>query len=259
MDAAREQGRVFGEVAADYDDVRPGYPVEIADHVLAYAGSRPRSVAESGAGTGKGTEVLRTLNAPITCVEPDPAMAGVLRRRFAGDRLVTVTVSRFEDWTPPVGGVDLLASAQAWHWVDPERRTRLAADTLSPGGVLAIFGHEYGFADDDTAEAVNKVYLKYAPEISEGPNTRRHRGLFHTDEIRESSLFTDVEERQVVRIVPFPTLRYLRLLATFSPHRMLDEPKRVRLHAALAELIDGRGGVLHQRLATGLILARRVA
>src|SRR5262245_12356310 len=145
MTMPRDQRRVFGEVAEAYDDVRPGYPAQVLDLIVAYAGRVPGSVVESGAGTGKGTALLRTLDVPLTCVEPDPAMAGVLARRFAGDDLVSVVVSRFEDWTPPPGGVDLLASAQAWHWVGRQVRTDLAAAALAPGGVLAVFGHDFGF------------------------------------------------------------------------------------------------------------------
>lgn len=259
MVSERVQSQVFGEVATEYDDVRPGYPVEIADRVLAYAESRPRSIVEVGAGTGKGTEVLRTLDAPIVCVEPDAAMAGVLRRRFAEDQLVDIAVSRFEDWTPPTTGVDLLASAQAWHWVGHRTRTQLAADALAPGGVLALFAHDFGFADGDTATAMQNVYLKYAPEIAHGVPSNLHPDVFHPDELRTSPLFTDFEQQEVIRVVPFPTPRYLRLLSTFSNHRMLPDQRRARLHQAIAELIDGRGGVLHQQLTTGLILARRAA
>ena len=50
----------------------------LADAIVAYHGGAPASVAEIGAGTGKGTEVLAALGAPMTCIEPDPRMAAVL-------------------------------------------------------------------------------------------------------------------------------------------------------------------------------------
>ncbi|QGN48969.1 class I SAM-dependent methyltransferase [Micromonospora sp. WMMD558] len=262
MTAPREQRRVFGEVADAYDDVRPGYPAEILDLITAYAGRAPRTVAESGAGTGKGTALLRGLGVPLTCVEPDPAMAALLTRRFDGDDLVSVVVSRFEDWTPPPGGVDLLASAQAWHWVDRTRRSRLAAEALAPGGVLAVFGHDFGFVDARLRAELDAVYLQHAPEIADQPGrpvNTRHPGVFHPDELRGSPWFIDVEEQRVVTVVPYDTARYLTLLSTFSPHRMLPEQQRSRLHRALADLVDARGGVVEQRLTTGLCLARRVS
>ena len=47
----RERGQVFGELAEEYDRVRPGYPAELVTDVLALAGPGP--VLEVGAGTGK--------------------------------------------------------------------------------------------------------------------------------------------------------------------------------------------------------------
>jgi len=254
----RKQRQVFGEVADAYDEVRPGYPAEIAGRIGAYLGHPPARIVESGAGTGKGTAVLRTFAAPLTCVEPDPAMAAVLRRRFAGDALVEVFLGSFEDWTPPPDGVDLLASAQAWHWVDPARRNQLAYDALAPGGALAIFGNHYGFAEGLFLDEMDAIYDEIAPEIADPPDKRVDRSrAFHHNEIAESGLFADVETQYLETVVHFDTQRYLTLLSTFSPHRMLPEEKRAPLHAALADLIDRHGGVLEQQITTGLWLARK--
>lgn len=256
--ASRERRQVFGEVAEAYDEVRPGYPQEIAERIAAYLSHAPARIVEVGAGTGKGTTLLRTFAAPLTCVEPDPAMAAVLRRRFAGDDLVEVFSGPFEDWTPPAGGVELLASAQAWHWVDPARRNLLAHDALAPGGALAVFGHNYGFADGPFLDEMDAIYHELAPELADAPEARanRHR-MVSFDDIAESGLFTDVEQLDVQTVVHFDSPRYLRLLSTFSGHRLLPEGKRALLHAALGGLIDRHGGVVEQRITTGLWLARR--
>lgn len=74
---------VFGEVAAACGQVRPGYPPEVAEAVLAYHGGVPAHVVELGAGTGKGTEVLPHVGAPITCIEPDPRMVELLAAKAA--------------------------------------------------------------------------------------------------------------------------------------------------------------------------------
>ncbi|MFJ1539436.1 class I SAM-dependent methyltransferase [Micromonospora chalcea] len=116
---------VFGTVADLYERVRPGYPPEIAASILAYHGGTPASVVEVGAGTGKGTDVLVRIGAPLTCVEPDARMAARLTERFPDAR---VEVTTFERWASSAGGVDVLACAMAWHWLDAATRNALAPD-----------------------------------------------------------------------------------------------------------------------------------
>ena len=112
---------VFGTVADLYARVRPRYPPEIAESALAHHGGTPASVVEVGAGT----DVLVGIGAPITCVEPDALMAARLTERFPDAR---VEVTTFERWAPPAGGVDVLACATAWHWLDAATRNALVPD-----------------------------------------------------------------------------------------------------------------------------------
>jgi hypothetical protein len=52
-DTGREQRLVFGEVADEYDDVRPGDPAELVDAVFDYAGAVPDAMVDIGDGTGR--------------------------------------------------------------------------------------------------------------------------------------------------------------------------------------------------------------
>jgi len=85
-----------------------------------------------------------------------------------------------------------------------------------------------------------------------------------TAELAGSAWFVDVEERRFRRAVPYPAQRYIRLLTTFSRHRMLPPDQRERLHTGIAEVLDAHGGVLDVQLDTVLALggaqtSRRVA
>jgi SAM-dependent methyltransferase len=252
---AREQRLVFGEVADSYDDVRAGYPAEIAEKIFGYVGGRV-PVVEVGAGTGKGTAIFVAAGVRVTCVEPDPAMAAVLRGRFDG--AVDVWPGNFEDWVPPAGGVPLLCSAQAWHWVDPATRWRLAHDALAPDGVMALFGHAYTFADADLERDLHAEYARLAPELlyaGDGRLESPEKGWFH-EEMLGSGLFTGIESVVVVSTVPYPTARYRALLNTFSGHRMLEPARRAALHDALDVVADRHGGVVDVRLDTLLTTGR---
>ncbi len=125
MTTGRVRARVFGEVADEYDRVRPSYPAALVDDVLAYAQLDGGPAIDVGAGTGKATLSFAERGLTITAVEPDEAMAAVLARRVAAYPPVTVVVSAFEDYAPD-RTFGLLFSAQAWHWVDPAVRRTLS-------------------------------------------------------------------------------------------------------------------------------------
>jgi SAM-dependent methyltransferase len=254
----REQRLVFGEVARSYDDVRAGYPAGIGERIFAYTkGLVP--VVEIGAGTGKATAMLIAAGAAaVTCVEPDPAMAEVLRARFGGQ--IEVCLCGFEQWSPPAGGVPLICSAQAFHWVDEATRWWRAHDALAPGGTLALFGHGYGFSDSTLEDKINIVYDQIAPELRDDPAAPRvlvpEDEWYHVD-MAGSGLFEEITSTWVEAVIPYPTSRYLALLTTFSNHRMLPAERRELLHDGIGTVIDRAGGVVDVHLKTLLTTGRR--
>jgi hypothetical protein len=247
---------VFGPIADLYDEARPGYPTALVDAILDYADA-PAAAVEVGAGTGKGTEAFVDRGLALTCVEPDPVMAAVHRRRFGDVAHVQTVVSRFEQWTPPPSGMPLVMSPMSWHWLDPVTRCALAHRALSAGGALAIFGHRYGFDDPELKAELDRGYAELAPELRAGSTTPKVTTEGSPDEIQASGLFTDVRVDRFAGAVSYPTDRYVRLLNTFSPHLLLPTPRRRALHARLAEIIDDRGGTVTVALDTTLLLARR--
>jgi SAM-dependent methyltransferase len=256
---ARERGRVFGERADAYEDARPGYPAALVEEVLAYAGT-PRRIVEVGAGTGKATVTFAATGVPIYCIEPDPRMATVLRARMADHAGAEVVVSRFEDWQPPSGGVDLLYSAQAWHWVDSQRRWRLAAAALAPGGAMAIFGHSYQAVDPAVGAAMWDLQTRLIPDSSRftpQPRDVDPYQAWFSVELADCGLFVDVRAGVFHTVVSYPKTRYLALVQTFSAYRMLPPALRREVRLALGRLLDECGGVIEIDLATVLALGRR--
>src|SRR3954471_1447087 len=75
-----ERALSFGSVAAAYERYRLGYPDELVDVVLEYAGRPVRTALEVGAGTGKATRVFTARGIEVTATEPDPEMLAELRR-----------------------------------------------------------------------------------------------------------------------------------------------------------------------------------
>ncbi|MEV6488586.1 class I SAM-dependent methyltransferase [Actinoplanes sp. NPDC051633] len=236
--------RIFGEVAELYDDVRPGYPIEVLDAVVQFHGGHLRAAADLGAGTGKATELLVRLGVPVTCVEPDPRMAGVLAAKFPQ---VEVVNSTYEEWTPPAGGLDLVICALAWHWLDEKTRNARTRDALAPGGVLAVFAHKYGYADPAVDKAIGEVLTSVDPTVQQ----RAEHWLL--EDVEGSGAWSEVDERIWHTYPEFSKERYLQLVQTFSPFRRHPPEQRQAALDGLDKVLDD---TLTLDLTTTLVLAR---
>ena len=115
---APEASRRFGAQALDYDRYRARYPERVFDDLTEITGtSVGAKVIEIGAGTGIATEPLVRRGLSVTAIEPSPQMAALLQAKLRNQ--AWVFVGRFEDYSAP-SPVPLIASFNAWHWVNPE-------------------------------------------------------------------------------------------------------------------------------------------
>ena len=234
--APREQRFVFGEVAEDYDAVRPGYPDALLDDVAAMVRSGARAL-EIGAGTGKATASLVERGLSVLALEPSGPMATVARRRLTGHHDVRVEETTFEDWPAERGTFDLVVAAQSWHWVrDGEAK---AADCLRAGGVLALFWNRPVRGAGPPHDGIEDAYRAHYPR--EGSH---HVEPDPTQRLEASGRFDRVTQRSYPWSRTYSTAEYLRLATTHSDHRMLGEEQRDRLLQAIGAAVDAAGGTV---------------
>ena len=145
------QRTLFDGVARLYADTRPGYPAGLVESLVAAAGVGAGSpVLEVGCGTGQLTGDLARFGLDLTAIDIGPAMITAARQHL-GDAAVSFLASSFEDFAAADSSFDLIVSATAFHWIDPEVRFSKSARLLRPGGWLALLaiGERY----DDTLNA----------------------------------------------------------------------------------------------------------
>lgn len=165
----RSYGKVFDQVAAEYDRHRPTYPEQLIDLASQGAGlGRGDRVLEIGCGTGQLTGSLLARGLRVTAIEPGAQLAGLAQQRLQGTGELELVDARFEDARLPHAHCRAVFSASAIHWVDPDVGWQRAADALVPGGTLALiqyFGlHEPRSADDQ--QALVSAMTAIAPEIA---------------------------------------------------------------------------------------------
>jgi SAM-dependent methyltransferase len=134
MDASTMSSRSesFGRVAGDYARFRPDYPEEAVRWLV---GSSPGRVLELGAGTGLLTRRLVALGHEVVACDP---AAPMLRHLHSSVPSAAPLLGRAEAIPLRSASVDVVVSAQAFHWFDPDRALPEIARVLRPGGVLAL-------------------------------------------------------------------------------------------------------------------------
>jgi SAM-dependent methyltransferase len=256
----------FDQVAALYDQVRPGYPEALFDDVISLSGIPPGGrVLEIGCGTGQATVPLARRGFSLLGIELGENLAAVARRNLAAYPGVEVRTGAFEAWPLEEGAFDLVVAATAFHWIDPAIRYRKSARALRPGGTMAIFEnlHVQGDACGGFFEAVQEIYERETPELipkDYRPLQRPHEvSEPYKGEIDQTGIFGAVTVRHYGWDQVYDAAGYLRVLDTYSGHRSLENADRERLFRGIAQLIDGKfGGRVTKSYLTVLYTARPV-
>ena len=164
---ARSYGKVFNDVAAEYDRNRPAYPAVLLEEACEVAGlSDGDRVLEVGCGTGQLTRSLLARGLRVTALEPGDRLIGIAEKnlRDAGD--VEFIHARLEDVQLLRESYGAVFSASAIHWVDPDVSWRKIADALAPGGTLGLIQY-FGLKDGaDDQEALLSALRRHASELA---------------------------------------------------------------------------------------------
>jgi SAM-dependent methyltransferase len=164
--AGEARATSFGQVAGDYDRVRPGPPEQALDWLVP---QNCEIVVDIAAGTGLFTRALQRRAARVIAVEPDDRMRAVLAARSPGVRAVE---GRGEVIPVPDASADGVFVSSAWHWLDPGQAIPEIARVLVDGGRLGVIWT----SRDRQADWVAKLDLPRKPDSvrpSEGSGSRR--------------------------------------------------------------------------------------
>jgi SAM-dependent methyltransferase len=230
----------FGAVAEAYERFRPGYPVELVDMVMTYAGQPVRTALEVGAGTGKATRLFAQRGITVTATEPDGAMLTELRKHVPAN--VKTVQAAFEDLRPG-GRYGLVYAAAALHWTNPEGRWPRMAALLEPGGVLASFGGPVRLADSVVEEAVRAArapFLENDEVPSPDGTPSGHDMQWPGTELQRSEWFTDVQQSVIERRVTMSAPGYIGHLSTISAYLELPASEQEQVYSRIMQVLPER-------------------
>jgi SAM-dependent methyltransferase len=215
----------FNDRAVDYVKHRPTYPAGAIDAILDGLGP-PLSLvaADLGAGTGISSRLLGDRGVRVVAIEPSPGM----QEAAAPHPKVRFVAGRAEATGLKSHSVDLVLSAQSFHWFHASDTLVEGARILKPGGRLAIMWNRRSKTD-----AMTDGYRRAIAAV--GGESSIERMAFDQDVVGRSGLFAPVER------TTFPNLQRLSLdglvgrarSASYCPK---DGPAAERLRELLHEL-----------------------
>jgi SAM-dependent methyltransferase len=278
---ARRYGKIFDEIAAEYDRHRPAYPGELIDQACQVAGIGSGDlVLEVGCGSGQLTRALLARGLHVTALEPGQNLIALARRNLDGAGAVEFVNARFEDAPLPREQFQVVFSASAFHWVDPEVSWQKAADLLVPGGTLALvqyFGLEEPRSEDDQ-EAVLDAMRKVAPDIAAdwpayrnldamlaGVEQRRDNvsqawawlGSYDIGQGYAGRLFGNVQVAVMPRLLEHTPGEVNAVIRTMSFYARLSPDQREALEREHQALYERLGRPIRASIVAALVTARR--
>lgn len=230
----------FGSVARAYERFRPGYPEELVDEVLTYAGRSVVTALEVGAGTGKATRVFARRGIAVTATEPDPEMLVELQKHVPAS--VLTRCAPFEA-LPLTSVYDLVFAAASMHWTHADQRWSRVAAMLEPGGVFASFGGPLDLEDPALEAKVRTARADFladddvpSPDGTPALNPMQWPGT----ELVTCGMFVDVRQSVVERRMRMSARDYIGHLSTISAYLELLPPVRTTVLSRVMEVLPAQ-------------------
>jgi SAM-dependent methyltransferase len=277
---ARRYGKMFDEMAVEYDRHRPTYPDELVDQACRVAGiGSGDHVLEVGCGSGQLTRGLVARGLHVTALEPGENLLALARQYLEGAGEVEFVKARFEDSPLPREQFQAVFSASAFHWVDPQVSWQKTADVLVPGGTLALvqyFGLEEPRSLRDQ-EAALAAIRKVAPDIAAdwptyrdldatlaGVEQRRGNvsevwawlGSYDVGQDYAGRLFRDVQVAVMPRLIEHTSDELNALVRTMSFYARLSPGQGQALEREYEAIYERLGRPIRASTVAALVTAR---
>jgi len=212
--------RSFGQIASEYDAVRPDYPPEAVERAVEVLELYPDArVVDLAAGSGTLTRALADRFSRLVAIEPDDEMRAVLARRSPS---VEVRAGTAERIPLPDRSADAVFVGDAFHWFDGPAAVAEIVRVLRPtGGVALVWNRWWEDGDDWTRDFLE-------PRLP-----RDARALFDEVYVRSGRKAAREEKADPVECFagsPFGPLQ----VETFEQRRRLTGPEVVDLYSTVS-------------------------
>ena len=156
----------FSNRVTDYIKSRPSYPPEAIDFLIrTFNIARRTVVADIGSGTGILTRLLAPHVSIIYAVEPNLDMRAAGEASYTRLPSIISVNGSAESTTLPGESVDLITSAQAFHWFDREKTGREFHRILKPDGCVTLLWNTR-LTDSEFLERYDELLKRFGTDYA---------------------------------------------------------------------------------------------
>lgn len=253
---------VFQTIIEDYAAARPGYPDALFRDIITFSTLPEHArILEIGAGPGQATGFFTRQGYDVTALEISGAQVAYLEQKFAAYPNLRCVCAPFETFEAEEESFDLVFSATAFHWIDPEIGYPKAYRLLKTNGVLALFWHMSSLIEPSTEReiGVRDIYRKLAPELDDFRSAQEAEAI-HQQRLQltqTKQLFGKPITKEYRWVDAYSSERYCKLMNSYSDfHSIRPELQALILREAAAYL-NQHGGTIDVPQLVRLYLSRK--
>jgi len=253
----------FADIAGEYDAIRPGYPIELYKILATHCklNSSGTKALEIGCGTGQATVDLVKYVGDLLCIDLGDDQIRIAKKALENHSNVTFRPLAFENLDFGKQQFDLVFCAQAFHWLDPERRFEQTSQLLKHNGHLALVWNIDSCINAPLQERIDILYQEIVPSE---PDYTERQAMFTKDveytkeQMAECGFYANVSGCTYDNPITYDVNNYIRLISTYAYFRALESVVRNKLLNAIAKAVDNAGGKITVFHKTHLIVGMRV-
>ncbi|MHB1485769.1 MAG: class I SAM-dependent methyltransferase [Saccharofermentanales bacterium] len=238
----------FNEVSEDYGRLRPHYPDALSSDLIKYSKlNATKKALEIGIGAGQATLPFLKTGCELKAVEIGDNLARYSREKFVSYERFTVLNQDFESALLDEDSFDLIYSASAFHWINPEIGFPKVCRLLKNGSVFAWISVQPAPAHKHMHDELEEVYEKFNRYFSVG---KLEFDRFPEVQRKQSDRVNSFKQYGFIEIVDkiyhgTRTLNasdYATICGTYSDHRAIPEADRSLLLSEIEAAVNRCGG-----------------
>jgi len=239
---------VFGDLAKNYKDTRPGYPTAVIKEIYVQLKKPKPRILDLGCGTGISTRQLAQGNGMIIGCDIDAKM--LVHASTDGYKNISYVRAGAEKLPFENKSFDAVAMFTSFHWFANKKALEEIRRVLKPNGVLCIIQPSYKKPHNrELREIINQTL---------NLNIQRAYGLINFEEFLVKNKFRIIRKKIYKTTQKYTLSKFIKLLQSYSTWSYVPVSKRPQILKLLKSHYRQylRSGFIYDKIDVRLICAR---